>query len=198
MWHQVGELLSPRFRLRLNFSSYAAPGAAPLRMVLIGLAALMLLGIAWDVLEVWGLHAEVGELARSVARLREQDQRLVDQAGQEGADLSTAAVTRLPAEVRFINGVIEKRTFSWTHFLSELERTVPGGVGVTSIRLEPARLTIQLSGTARTFEDVTAFLTLLHDHPEFREPLLKQHRGRDDGLVEFQVMLQYRHHDTHG
>lgn len=167
-------------------------------MALMGVAALMLLGITWDVLEVWGLHAEVGELAGSVARLREQDQRLVAQAGQEGVDLSTAAVTRLPAEVRFINGLIEKRTFSWTHFLSELERTVPGGVGVTSVRLEPARLTIQLSGTARTFEDVTAFLTLLHDHPEFREPLLKQHRDRDDGLVEFQVMLQYRHHDAHG
>ncbi len=192
----LNEVLAPRPRFRLNVSPYWTPFAAWLRIALIGVTVLLLVGIAWDLLDWWGLRSELGGLARSAARLREQDRRILAEAARDGMDLSAAALTRLPAEVKFVNRLVEKRTFSWTHFLSELEGTVPAGVGVSSIRLDPNGAVIQMTGTARTFEDVTAFLTLLHDHAEFHDPVLKQHQDRGDGSVEFQLTLHYRSHDT--
>lgn len=192
----LDEVFTPRVRFRVNLSAYAAPGAVPLRWACMGLVLVLAIGIAVDLLDLWGLYAEVTELARSVARLQEQDRRIVEEAARDGVDLSATATTRLPSEITFVNRLIEKRTFSWTRFLSELEQAVPKGVGVSAVRLDPGSTIVHLSGTARSFEEVTAFLAILQEHSEFREPVLKQHADREDGLVEFQLTLSYRNNVT--
>jgi Tfp pilus assembly protein PilN len=126
--------------------------------------------------------------------VQQQHRQLSAAAQREGVDLTDSAVQRLPAEVAFINRLVEQREFSWTYFLSELEKAVPPRVGISSIRLDPASAVIRLSGSAVTFEDATSFLTTLQDHPHFRDPVLIQHQNREDGLVEFHVQIFYRGH----
>lgn len=181
-------------RIRVNLSSYARPAVPVVRWALIVATLFLAAGIARDLVELWSVVGEVQELSRSAARLQEQDRRVLAEGTQDGWDLSPAANKQLPSEVSFVNRLVEKRTFSWTQFLSELEQAVPSGVGVQSIRLDPSSAIIQLAGIAQTFEDVTAFLTILEDHPQFSEPVLKQHQDRDDGLVEFNLTLRYRNH----
>ncbi len=194
-WRRRAEdVLAPPRRFRLNLSPYLAPSAAPLRWLGMGLAAALSAAIVWDALELWGLVAEVGQLEGSVARLREQDTRVVESATREGFNVSESANARLASEVGFVNRLVEKRAFSWTRFLGELESAVPEGIGIASVKLDPVGAVVQLSGTAVTFEAVTAFVATLEERQEFREPALKQHRDRDDGLVEFQLTLVYRHH----
>ncbi len=181
-------------RIRVNLSSYTRPAVPVLRSVLMVVALFLAGCIVWDLVELWSVVGEVQELSRSTARLQEQDRRVLAEGVQDGWDLAPAANKLLPSEVSFVNRLVEKRTFSWTQFLSELEQTVPSGIGVQSIRLDPNSALIQLAGVAQTFEDVTAFLTILEDHAQFSEPVLKQHHDRDDGLVEFNLTLRYRNH----
>lgn len=188
------ELLSPGPKFRVNLSSYSSPLVAPLRIFGMGLAVMLVLAIVWDGVELWGLQQEVRELTESSARLQDQDRRVVAEATSEGHELSEAAGKRLPSDVAFVNRLVEKRMFSWTQFLSELEQAVPTGVGVLSIRLDPNSAVIQLAGAAHAFEDVTAFVTVLQNHPHFYDPVLTQHQNREDGLVEFHVRLHYRNY----
>ncbi|MGE3152598.1 MAG: PilN domain-containing protein [Nitrospiraceae bacterium] len=179
---------------RINLSSYMHPAVPPVRWSLIGAACALAGFIAWDLVDGYHLYGDLLDLRASVVRLQEQDRQLSEAAQREGIDLTDSALQRLPAEVAFINSLVEQREFSWTAFLSELEKTVPSRVGISSIRLDPASAAIRLSGSAVTFEDATSFLTALQDHPTFRDPVLIQHQIREDGLVEFHVQIQYRGH----
>lgn len=194
LWSLIQELVTPPLLFRINLSSYSHPAVSPIRWGLIGAACLLTGFIAWDLLDGYHLYGEIADLRASVVRLQEQDRQLSAAARREGIDLTDAAVQRLPAEVAFINRLVEQREFSWTSFLSELEKAVPPRVGISSIRLDPASAVIRLSGSAVTFEDATRFLTTLQDHPHFRDPVLIQHQNREDGLVEFHVQIFYRSH----
>lgn len=190
----IQDLLAAPLSFRINLSSYSHPAVFPIRWGLMGAACLLAAFIAWDLLDGYHLYGEIAELRASVARLQEQDRQLSAAAQREGIDLTDSALQRLPAEVAFVNRLVEQREFSWTSFLSELEKAVPARVGILSIRLDPSSAVIRLSGSAVTFEDATSFLTTLQDHPHFRDPVLIQHQNREDGLVEFHVQIHYRGH----
>jgi len=49
-----------------------------------------------------------------------------------------------------------------------------------------------LTGSARALEDVTTLTVTFQDHPQFKEPVLGQHRVMATGLVEFDLSLRYR------
>lgn len=189
----VEEASAPPSRFHLNVSAYAAPSAGALRWACMALAGLLLMAILSDGLELYGLSAEVAQLEQFVAHLHEQDDEILASASGDGVNLAEAANAKLATEVTFVNRLVEKRAFSWTRFLSELESAVPAGVGVSSVKLDPAGSVVHLSGTAGSFEAVTAFVGLLEEHQSFQQPLLQQHRDREGGQVEFTVTLVYRH-----
>lgn len=194
LWNAIQELVTPPLLFRINLSSYSHPAVFPIRWGLIGTACLLAGFIAWDLLDGYHQYGEIVDLRASVVRLQEQDRQLSAVAKREGIDLTDSAMQRLPAEVAFVNRVVEQREFSWTSFLGELEKAVPPRVGISSIRLDAASAVIRLSGSAVTFEDATRFLTTLQDHPHFLDPVLIQHQNREDGVVEFHVQISYRGH----
>ena len=46
--------------------------------------------------------------------------------------------------------------------------------------------------SARALEDVTTLTVTFQDHPQFKDPVLGQHRVMTNGLVEFDLTLRYR------
>ena len=137
-------------------------------------------------------YREVWHLAEEVERIRQQDQQLVADAKQEGIELSEQALKQLPAEVALANQLLEKRTFSWTAFLTGLEQALPPRLALSSVRLESGSSLVHLTGSAMSLEDLTAFTVGLQDHPKFKDPVLAQHRIGMNGLVEFDVTVRYR------
>ena len=185
-------------QFQINLSSRYRPSLAPLRLVLVGCCALLFLGILWNcgqaVLEYqasWAISAELD-------RVRQQDDQLVVEARQEGIDLSEGALQRLPTEVALANQLLEKRTFSWTKFLTGLEQAIPPRLALSSVRLDAGGTSVHLTGTAMSLEDITAFTVGLQDHPTFKDPVLAQHRVGANGLVDFDVTLRYRREGTQG
>lgn len=198
----IGQLVEP-FRhipllggtndhFHINLCSRYRPVMAPLRTLLVGSCAIFSLGILWTLGQGVLGYQESWTIAAELDRARQQDDQLVAEARQEGIDLSEAALQRLPAEVDLANQLIEKRTFSWTKFLTGLEQALPPRLVLSSVRLDAGGTTVRLTGTAMSLEDITAFTVGLQDHPTFKDPVLAQHRVSTNGLVEFDVTLRYR------
>lgn len=176
----------------INLSSRYRWYLAPARLVIMLLAWVIGAVMLWDISQSWLAWQEVQSMEGALTQVQERDRELLKEAQQEGIDLSEAALQILPKEIEFANQLIEKRSFSWTRFLTELERAIPQRIAVNSIRLDPANATIMLTGSARALEDVTTLTVTFQDHPQFKEPVLGQHRDLGNGLVEFDLSLRYR------
>jgi Tfp pilus assembly protein PilN len=179
-------------RFQINLSSQYRTATAPVRLLLIGGCVLLVCGILWDMRQGLLVHQEIQMIEAELNRVRQLDRTLMEEAKREGIDLSEEALKRLPFEVELANQLLEKRTFSWTKFLTELEQAIPPRLALSSVRLDQAGKTVQLAGTAISLEDITAFTVGLQDHATFKDPVLAQHRVGSNGLVEFDVTVQYR------
>ena len=169
---------------------------APTRVALIALSGIIGGAILWSVTQTIMIIHDRGEIQARLDQVRMQDRQLLDQAQQEGIDLSAPSLQRLPIEVSLANQLLAKRRFSWTQFLSTLEAAIPQHVSIKSIRLDSESAAVHITGLAVAVEDVTALTVTLQDHAVFRDPELVQHRVGADGLVEFDLTLRYRQPDV--
>lgn len=183
-------------QFQINLSRRYRPGVVPLRLLLIGSCILLVIGICWNLGQAILTYQGSLTIQAELDRVRQQDLDLIAEARHEGIDLSEEALKRLPFEVELANQLLGKRTFSWTKFLTELEQAIPSHLALSSVRLDQAGTMVRLTGTATSFEDITAFTVGLQNHPTFKDPILAQHRVGPNGLVEFDVTLQYRHEGT--
>jgi Tfp pilus assembly protein PilN len=181
---------------QINLSRRYRPVVVPLRLLLIGSCILLVIGICWNLGQAILTYQGSLTIQAELDRVRQQDLDLIAEARHEGIDLSEEALKRLPFEVELANQLLGKRTFSWTKFLTELEQAIPSHLALSSVRLDQAGTMVRLTGTATSFEDITAFTVGLQNHPTFKDPILAQHRVGPNGLVEFDVTLQYRHEGT--
>ncbi len=183
-------------QFRINLSRRYRPVVVPLRLLLIVSCVLLVVGIGSNLRQAILTHQESLIIQGELDRVRQQDLDLIAEARQEGIDLSEEALKRLPSEVELANRLLEKRTFSWTKFLTELEQAIPSRLALSSVRLDQAGTMVRLTGTATSLEDITVFTVGLQDHATFKDPILGQHRVGPNGLVEFDVTLQYRSEGT--
>ncbi len=183
-------------QFQINLSRRYRPMVVPLRLLLIGSCVLLVMGIGWNLRQAIFTYQASLTIQAELDRIRQQDLDLIAEARHEGIDLTEEALKRLPFEVELANQLLKKRTFSWTKFLTELEQAIPSRLVLSSVRLDQAGTMVRLTGTAMSLEDITAFTIGLRDHATFKDPILAQHRVGPNGLVEFDVTLQYRHEGT--
>jgi Tfp pilus assembly protein PilN len=183
-------------QFRINLSGRYRPLVVPLRLLLISICVLLVIGIGWNLRQAILTYQESLTIQAELDRVRQQDLDLIAAARHEGIDLSEEALKRLPFEVELANQLLGKRTFSWTQFLTELEQAIPSRLALSSVRLDQAGTMVRLTGTATSLEDITAFTVGLQDHATFKDPILAQHRVGQNGLVEFDVTVQYRREGT--
>jgi Tfp pilus assembly protein PilN len=177
---------------RINLCRRYRSAVAPLRLLLRGTCALLVSAIVWNLAQAMVTYQECRTIEAELDRVRQQDLNLIAEARREGVDLSEHALSRLSFEVELANQLLERKIFSWTKFLTELEQTVPPRLALSSVRLDQAGTAVRLTGTAMSLEDITAFTMGLQDHATFKDPVLAQHRAGSNGLVEFHVTMQYR------
>lgn len=177
---------------RVNLCSRYRSAVVPLRLLLIGSCVLLVSDILWNLAQAMATYQECRTIEDQLRRVRQQDLDFIAEATRERVDLSDQAVSRLSFEIELANQLLQKRTFSWTKFLTELEQAVPSRLALNSVRLDQAGTMVRVTGTAMTLEDITAFTVGLQDHAMFKDPILAQHRAGPSGLVEFDVTVQYR------
>ncbi len=123
-------------------------------------------------------------LAEQVARraaLVEQENRLARAAKRDVASLNKVPWRALEARVERINGILEGHAFSWLALLDDLGRVLPRQVRLYQIspRAGTNGFTLSLNGTARTREEMIAFLENLIADPRFFDPLPRSETSPD-------------------
>ena len=173
------------------------------------LGALLLLGnvsLFWNYLSGSGeKRAELGRLETQVANESQAVSRLE-------ARLAGSGLDKQNSQVRFLNRRIAERAFSWSLLFDRLAEVLPDGVRLN--RLAPSglvdketrdfnetpaqaqaprdnRVTLTISGEAKSDEVIYRFVDNLFAHPAFEDPDISRESVADDGLVKFEIKVMY-------
>lgn len=134
-----------------------------------GSIALLVCLLAWGVTRfAWN----VGELRRLKSDLAVMEGKL----GSRPAGVSESDYRRLLASIRFYNGIIVRKSVSWTGLLDRLEGVVPEGIALTSLVPDPKSGEVKIEGRARSFVQVRTLLEHLEGSNQFTNVLLLSHR----------------------
>ena len=128
-----------------------------------------------------GLTMKLGEMEAESARLRNEAASMRNEKPDPGA---LAQWTQL-------KDLVDRRVFSWTVLFSVLEDTLPDGVRLVTLQptVEKGQVRLQITATARTFEEAMEFTRDLEDRPEFAE-VWPTNRGSDPEL-EYRYDMKY-------
>ena len=153
--------------------------------VRLGQWGLCLLTVAAAGIAIWAwwasleLTEEAHRYEEATERVQRSAQKLVADSKMIGLELSDKQTGILEREASFANQMLEKRAFSWTRFLGDLESALPPRISIGSVALNFKDLTITLNGAARTFKDLTAFVDGLEHHPAFSNVVLSNYRIKE-------------------
>lgn len=112
------------------------------------------------------------EIGERLARMEGEFRRHEEEARARQAGAPGEAMKKFEAKVAVYNQILEASAFSWTGLLVELERSVPPSVSLKEIQPELATGQVRLSGTARSFDDLSLFLRNLEQRSAFRDVFL--------------------------
>ncbi len=112
----------------------------------------------------------------------------------EAADIEVKPVlaerAQLVKDLSAMSGLIESRGFSWTKFLSSIEKVVPIGVAMNRIDFNPQDGTLSFEGVAQSPEALRNLIVGLEHSVSFKEPFLK-HQSLEKGSLSFNVVAFY-------
>jgi Tfp pilus assembly protein PilN len=101
------------------------------------------------------------------------------------------------AEIRYLNEIIERKRFSWTLLLREIERTVPRAVYIVSLTpniSDTGAVRLQMEARAETLDALIRFLTNLGDNPAFDKVIVpaEERDEVEDGMERrFLIEVDY-------
>jgi hypothetical protein len=176
------------------------------------LGALLLLG---NVSLFWNYLSGSGEKRAELGRLETQAANESQAVSRLEARLAASGLDKQNSQVRFLNRRIAERTFSWSLLFDRLAEVMPDGVRLN--RLAPSglvdkegrdvnetaeqaqvrapqrdnRVTLTISGEAKSDEVIYRFVDNLFAHPAFEDPDISRESVAEDGLVKFEIKVMY-------
>lgn len=155
---------------------------AALLVVLAGLAAFVILKYGGETSKLKSSRAEAGKV-RNEAQLEEKGLK--------------ANITRMEkasrTRVDLVNGIIQKKVFSWTGLLTELERSLPGPSYLTTLTpgfTSDGTVSLEMRVMSRSIDDLTVFITALYAHG-FKNVRVGGEQRSDDGRLISEITATY-------
>lgn len=99
---------------------------------------------------------------------------------QDQLSFSPEQIAQIREEVAFANQLSDKRSFSWTRLLNDIEETLPPHVALGSIKLNDHESIIVMEGAAERLQDINAFIQHLQGHHSFHQAVLDKHEIQQD------------------
>jgi len=158
--------------------SFQSPAVAIVRRVqwALFLIALTSIGFAVSFLqESRSLGEESDYYEHALARQHKITQLFTEDMARAGLTLTDEQINAVRKEIAFANQLTEKRDFSWTEMLHNLEEGMPRHVSINSVRLNFQDSTIRLHGTVKTIQDLDALVTKLNETGTFSRVSLTEH-----------------------
>ncbi len=133
-----------------------------------GILAVLVLGVSFVAARTVFRYLDDSRRTRdAVASLRAEIAHLDEERQRAEASLSRVDVAGLSADVEDANAIALRRAFSWTRFLTRLEKTLPSDVRIASISLQKAAGAAGTAGGLRSVsgESMLVGLTLISRDP---------------------------------
>lgn len=181
-----------RFNINLASGDYSRK-----RMVLLALystMAVLILLIGLDFLRFERIRETESAFGARMARLLNEKRQLQQEIGRMGRGTSSDSMKTLRKEVEFINELLYQKSFSWTAFLSDLEKEVPSHISVSRIQPDFKNGLVVLGGKARSLAALTRFVENLQKGGPFEEVFLidQEISEEEKGEISFSLRFKYK------
>jgi Tfp pilus assembly protein PilN len=148
----------------------------------VGLLALLTVGLLG-----WTVHGwmNAGRDRHAIAELQAQIHERDSERASAQAYLEMAANRSTRDQSQFLNGLIQRKAFSWTRVFEELEKVMPNSVHVVSLRPEineqgQLQLDMKLLGDTRT--PAVELMHRMESSKHFQNPqLVEEHTAGENG-----------------
>lgn len=161
--------------MHLSFQSPAVTVVRRIQWTLF-LIGLISLGFAVSFMEEsLSLGEQSNYYEHALARQHKVTQLLTEDMARAGLTLTDEQINAVRKEIAFANQLTEKRDFSWTEMLHNLEEGMPPHVSINSVRLNFQDSTIRLHGTVKTMQDLDALVVKLNETGTFSKVGLTEH-----------------------
>lgn len=170
------------------------------------LGLLLLLG---NVSLFWSYLSGSAEKRAELEELKQETERQERTAGQLEKQLALMELDQQNRQVRFLNGAIRERTFSWSLLFDRLGEAMPDEVRLNRLSPRPLgkrptgrqeeeaeplddRVLLIINGVAKSDEALDSFVDRLFAHESFDQPdYSRTSRDEESGLVEFDLRVTY-------
>ena len=172
------------------------------------LAFVLLAGFTWWNVATWLEHrAKLRDLRGEVTSFESQQRELESRDNRALQGIRRFDLGALALQADKANEVIEWKAFSWTRLFNLLERVMPGGVRMSSVRPlfsseasgsrdmafgdATRQVLVAVEGTARTFDDLTDLEADLQSDPHFGRVEPERITRGPGGEIVFQLRFHY-------
>jgi Tfp pilus assembly protein PilN len=180
-------------RTNLATSPFYNDGAV---RVMLGAVALLVLAASIFTASQWvGSSRRDAEQASRAAADESRSAELQRDARQLRTSVNGNQIQIMATEAERANGLIDRRTFSWTELFNRFEVTIPADVRITSVRQHVDRdrgsiLTVGVA--AHDVGEINRFMQNLEDTGVFVDLLAQDEATTETGEVEAVIATRYR------
>ena len=171
--------------LRTNLATRPFYNVRAVHTTIAALAVVVLAMTLFNAVELVRLMAAQRTLGARAAAQERDAERLKADAARIRTQINQKELEAVSAAAREANGIIDRRAFSWTALLTQLEATLPDDMRITTVqpRLDQGVFKVGLIAEARRAEDVATFIEALENTGAFKDVVPLQQQGVDSGLI---------------
>ena len=180
-------------RLGTNLATRPFYNVRAVQLLLVAFALIVLGFTAFNVFELMRLRSSENALGSHASESEAEAQKLRAEATRIRTQIDQKELEAVSAAAREANAIIDRRAFSWTELLEQLEATLPADVRITTIQpsLEDGVFKIVLGAEARRTEDIADFIEALEKTGAFRDVVPLRDAVDEEGLVETTLDAAY-------
>lgn len=152
---------------------------------ILGVVLLVVVALtAFHVISALALRREERLLSARATQAQDDAARLRAQAQAMAGQIDAKELAVLSAATREVNDAIDRRTFSWGTFLTDVEATLPGDVKVLSLqpKQEKGRMAVAVNVEARDNEELGRFMDALEARGSFQDVLPRGENTTADAI----------------
>jgi Tfp pilus assembly protein PilN len=186
--------------LRTNLATRPFYNVRAVRAAITGLAVLVIALTLFNAVQIVRLMASQRTLGASAANAEGEADRLRGEAARIRTQINQKELEVVARAAREANTIIDRRAFSWTELLTQLEATLPDDVRITTVqpRLDRNVFKVGIIAEARQAEDVAAFIEALEKTGAFRNVVPLEQQTDEGGLIQVAIEGEYRSQTPRG
>lgn len=176
----------------LNLSTRPFPAYRVANAALGALLAVLIGVSVWQAYAFLRVSSAAGEIRSQEEQARVENEALAGRLRELESTLDRPEAAAQLAEIEYLNGLIARKSFSWTRVFAVLEDILPQSVHLTSIRpeiSENGQTVLYAEVRGRSAADLGKFIQLLEASPMFGTPTVSVEQRKDDAGVEEDVSL---------